>query len=100
MFNELWGDAMIKYVGKTYSNAILIQQNILANAIPRFAKPLALSSFAVTVVVSCSGVSLAQDVVLDSGNTTWTNDTPINGDLYVGYNNKDIGLTISDGAKV
>ncbi|WP_164901660.1 autotransporter domain-containing protein [Neorhizobium lilium] len=66
----------------------------------RLSKSLVFRSITVTAVVSCGDVSLAQDVVLDSGQTTWTNDTLINDDLYVGYSNKDVGLTIADGAKV
>lgn len=93
---------MIKEFSKNYSNAILVQRSILASVVPRLSKPLALSSLTLTVVVSCSGVSLAQQVnyILDSGSVEWTTNQVITGDMIIGLNNKGISATITNGAKV
>ncbi|MCM2452636.1 beta strand repeat-containing protein, partial [Agrobacterium vitis] len=91
---------MIKTSSKNFGGTLLRNKNIFPGIVKYISKSLVFQSITVTAVVSCSGVSLAQDVVLDSGNTTWTSDTLVDGDLYVGYNNKDIGLTIANGAKV
>ncbi|MCE6077352.1 autotransporter domain-containing protein [Agrobacterium vitis] len=100
MFTGIRGDVMIKTSSKNFGGTLLRNKNIFPGIVKYISKSLVFQSITVTAVVSCSGVSLAQDVVLDSGNTTWTSDTLVDGDLYVGYNNKDIGLTIANGAKV
>jgi outer membrane autotransporter protein len=91
---------MIQNSGDKRNIAGLTKISLTHDFFSRLSKPLVLPCVTVTVVVSCVDVSFAQDVVLDSGNTTWTNDAVIDGDLYVGYDNKDVELNIIDGAKI
>lgn len=76
------------------------QRGTLANFVMYLSKSFSLPFATATIVVSCAGVSLAQDVILDSGTTNWTSDTNIDGDLYVGYTNPGVVLNITNGAKV